>query len=204
MAREAGGYVVLDDTQALGVLGPAGGGSLRKSGEAGDDMVLVASLAKGFGVPIAMLGGSAVLIGSFRERSETMTHCSPPSIPSLRAAEHALALNTVQGDHLRDRLMGLLRRFRQALSRRRLHTTGGMFPVQTIACPGESAQMLYDELLKRGVRAVLHKDRSSSAARVSLIITAGHSTEAIDCASAAVIEAVAAVARSSRTSRATA
>ena len=70
------GYLVLDDTQALGIWGdgPApghsygkgGGGSLRRHGVRSPNIILGSSLAKGFGVPVAALGGSAPLIRTFR------------------------------------------------------------------------------------------------------------------------------------------
>ena len=61
------GYVVLDDTQALGIWGQApgkfnpygrgGGGSLRLHKIRSPAVIIGSSLAKGFGVPMAMLGG---------------------------------------------------------------------------------------------------------------------------------------------------
>src|SRR5215207_90634 len=59
------GYVVLDDTQALGIwgadrnrmepYGSGGGGSLRFHGLQSPNVILGSSLAKGFGVPVAAL-----------------------------------------------------------------------------------------------------------------------------------------------------
>ena len=64
-----GGYVVLDDTQALGIwgtgpgsknpYGSGGGGPLRLHGLRSPRVILGSSLAKGFGVPLAGLSGSA-------------------------------------------------------------------------------------------------------------------------------------------------
>ncbi len=61
--RRFGGLLVIDDTQALGILGRnpgqdapygrGGGGSLRRANIQGPDILVGASLAKGFGVPIA-------------------------------------------------------------------------------------------------------------------------------------------------------
>src|SRR5262245_38188986 len=63
-AERWGGRLVIDDTQALGILGRhprplapyggGGGGSLRWSKLASPDVIVVASLAKGFGVPVAV------------------------------------------------------------------------------------------------------------------------------------------------------
>jgi len=68
IARRCDGYLVLDDTQALGILGespsPAnpygngGGGSLRWHRTFGPHIVIGSSLAKGFGAPVAVLAGN--------------------------------------------------------------------------------------------------------------------------------------------------
>jgi 8-amino-7-oxononanoate synthase len=93
------GYVVLDDTQALGIFGEApdqvnpygrgGGGSLRLQKIHSPAVIVGSSLAKGFGARLAALGGNTRLIRQFMRQSETRLHCSPPSIAVLRAAEHA-------------------------------------------------------------------------------------------------------------------
>ena len=100
IAAASGGTLVLDDTQALGVLGHApcnacpyghgGGGSLRWQGLSADHVLVGASLAKGFGAPLAALSGDAALIERFRSASLTRLHCSPPSIAVVQAAHAAL------------------------------------------------------------------------------------------------------------------
>ena len=102
LARRAGGYLVLDDTQALGILGEqpsdsnpygtGGGGSLRWHGVFGPHIIVGSSLAKGFGVPLAALSGSRALIERFREHSETRIHCSPPSVAAIHAAHRRCGL----------------------------------------------------------------------------------------------------------------
>ena len=66
---------MLDDTQALGVLGEkptpdapygrGGGGSLPWHGVTSPHVIAGSSLAKGFGVPIAVLSGSERMIRRF-------------------------------------------------------------------------------------------------------------------------------------------
>src|SRR5262249_4786845 len=115
LLRRAGGYLVIDDTQALGILGEqpseaqpygsGGGGSLRWHQVSGPHIVVGSSLAKGFGAPLAALSGSRALIDRFRERSETRLHCSPPSVAAVHAAHRALRLNRLHGDGLRRKLL---------------------------------------------------------------------------------------------------
>ncbi|HEY6125822.1 MAG TPA: aminotransferase class I/II-fold pyridoxal phosphate-dependent enzyme [Steroidobacteraceae bacterium] len=173
--REYGGLLVIDDTQALGVLGEHGGGSLRHSRVSANDVLVAASLAKGFGVPAAMLAGSAAHVDRFRRRSLTRVHCSPVTVAVVRAAEHALRVNESHGDVLRARLMRRVREFRAALAPTCASVRGIAFPVQTLDCAlsrGEGARVLHRELLERGVRAVLH---GAADPRLSFIITARHS-----------------------------
>jgi len=80
---------VIDDTQALGILGAwpgpgapygrGGAGSPAWCGVAGDDLARVCSLAKGFGAPLAVLAGSARVVARFEAEAATPVHCSPPS-----------------------------------------------------------------------------------------------------------------------------
>ena len=79
LVAPSGGYVVIDDTQALGILGRAasgrgpygvgGGGSPRWQAISSPHLIVGSSLAKAFGVPLASLCGSARLIRHFDEES---------------------------------------------------------------------------------------------------------------------------------------
>jgi len=116
-AAAGNGLLIVDDTQALGVFGrPAepvvpygsgGGGSLRRQNLRDSGIVVVSSLAKAFGVPVAMLGGSREFVQSFRENSATLVHCSPPSAAAISATLRALRLNRRSGDILRRRSLML-------------------------------------------------------------------------------------------------
>ncbi|HEX6289289.1 MAG TPA: aminotransferase class I/II-fold pyridoxal phosphate-dependent enzyme [Herpetosiphonaceae bacterium] len=190
IVRAHGGQLVIDDTQALGILGDGpsatnaygsgGGGSLRWSGAHDPRIVVIASLAKAFGVPITVLAGSADWVQHVEEHSETRVHCSPPSIASFRAAAQALAINHLRGELLRARLLHRVRYFRQALAAAGLRATGGIFPVQTIDCDGMDAAWLYEHLRRRGIHTILHRARGDGGGRLSLIITALHRRDAID------------------------
>jgi 8-amino-7-oxononanoate synthase len=187
-ARDHGGLLVVDDTQALGVLGAdpdarapygrGGGGSLRREHTAGPDVVLVSSLAKGFGAPLAALAGSREMIRQFEARSETRQHCSPPTFADIHAAARALRLNQAIGDRLRLRLAWLVQDFRKRLSALGLEATGALFPVQTLeAVPGLDTTALYEQLRDAGVKTVLRQACRSREPRISFIITAGHRLE---------------------------
>lgn len=185
LVRAHDGYLIIDDTQALGVLGAepmdrwsfgtGGGGSLRWHGIDGADVIVVSSLAKGFGVPLAALSAGAEILSRFKRDSDTRVHCSPASNPALHAAAHALVVNRQQGERRRQRLSRLVQRFRQGLTDYGLAATGGPFPVQTLASiGGASAVALQRRLWARGVRTVLHRGSTDLAPRVSWLLTARH------------------------------
>ena len=184
-AQRWGGRVVIDDTQALGVLGRepgprapygyGGGGSLARAGLVGADVIVVASLAKGLGVPLAVLAGDRAAVTRFEATSATRVHCSPPSMATLRAAAHALAVNRTHGDVLRWCLANVVLLLRSELSRTGLPVVGSLFPVQTLATVrGGAALRLHRVLAHQGVRAVLREDAEGSGARLTFLLTARH------------------------------
>lgn len=202
-ARERDGRLILDDTQALGILGHApslrapygsgGGGVMRFHNISGPDVLVVSSLAKGFGVPMAALSGSREEVRRFEAKSDTRMHCSPPSMAVLHAAAHALEVNCQEGDALRLRLARLVRRFRRRLKEMGLSAIGGLFPVQTIApTPGLDSMAVYERLLSSGVRTVLRRSRRGRGALLTFVINASHHIRDIDAAADALASLAAA------------
>jgi len=199
--RRTNGLLV-DDTQAIGILGTrsaggspigaGGGGSLRWHGVTAPDshrVLIVTSLAKAFGAPVAALSGSTPLIATFENGSRTRVHCSPPSVPNIRALSHALALNREYGDSLRSRLLSLVTRFRKGLRSQGIRTESGLFPVQSIAVPVDHDPHDFAEMLRRrGVAAVVTRNRETAEARLTFIITARHTFADIDCAMDAILQ----------------
>jgi 8-amino-7-oxononanoate synthase len=185
LVRERNGYLVIDDTQALGILGkmPArdtpygrgGAGTPAWHGVKGPELIIGSSLAKAFGSPLAVLAGNARLITRFEEMSRTRVHSSSPSLAVISAAQRALAINQKQGDCLRSHLARLVRHFRESLRQIGLLACGGLFPVQTLrAIPGIDPEPLYRQLLNCGVRAVLRSARNTLGAALSFLITVLH------------------------------
>lgn len=194
IVRRFGGYLVLDDTQALGILGESpssanpygdgGGGSLRWHRTFGPHIVVGASLAKGFGAPVAVLAGSREWIERFREESETRVHCSPPSIAVIRAAQRALHVNRLHGDTLRRRLSQLTRRLREQLTRAGLEPLGRLpFPsLSFLSTHWPGVSIVHQQLLRSGVRALLTKACRALAASLTFLVTARHRLAEIDTA----------------------
>lgn len=199
--RGRGGMLVLDDTQALGIFGHSptaakpygfgGGGSLRAHSVADPHVLLVSSMAKGFGVPMAMVAGSAGCIAAFERQSANQVHSSPPSFADLHAAEGALALNRRTGDATRYRLASLIRRFRRQLHGEGISVGHSIFPLQSLRLPDDiGALALHRRMSEMGIRAVLHRPACRPGATVSLIVTASHTPAEIDRAAGAIVRGV--------------
>ncbi|MCI5222761.1 MAG: pyridoxal phosphate-dependent aminotransferase family protein [Candidatus Electrothrix sp. AR4] len=193
LARKHKGYLLLDDTQALGVFGQnpqhsipyglGGGGSLRLHNIYGPEVIVVSSLAKGFGVPVTVLAGSRNLVNWFANRSETRIHCSPPSVAVIHAVEHALQINAAYGDQLRRHLARLVLSFSRMLAAAGIRLLKGLFPVQTLLPENSgldvNAVRLHDALLDCGIRSVLHHGHSGRRAQLSFLLTARHELDDI-------------------------
>jgi 8-amino-7-oxononanoate synthase len=185
IAAANGGLLVIDDTQALGILGSAptalspyghgGGGSFRFHGLAGPHLIGVCSLAKAFGVPVAVLAGSRLVVRTFARKSATRRHSSPPSMAVLAAAARAIDLNHRCGEGLRARLLDNIRRFRRELASVGLKPTGGLMPVQTLSFgPEREATAIHQGLTRAGIRALIAPNPVRSGGRVLFVITAKH------------------------------
>ncbi|HSF43431.1 MAG TPA: aminotransferase class I/II-fold pyridoxal phosphate-dependent enzyme [Thermoanaerobaculia bacterium] len=186
-----GGWLLVDDSQALGLLGRepgpelpygrGGGGSPRFLGISSPRLLTLSSLAKGLGAPLAVLAGPAEAVRSFERESETLVYSSPPSVAAIRAAEAALSINREQGDRLRARLAERVRRFRAGLSEIGLAAGGGLSPVQSLALPaGLDPVDLYRRLGASRVRTVLRQGRCRPGPRLTFLFRADHTPEEID------------------------
>ena len=189
-AQAAGGLLVLDDTQALGVLGcdpsaaapygRGGGGSVPHAGLRSPRMVVVASLAKGLGAPVAVIAANGRVIRLFEDSSHTRAHCSPPSAADLHAAAAALRANRRHGDGLRRTLWRRAQRFRRLIAGTGLRTLNSSFPVQAVFLAGGEAARLHRHLLGHGIRTVLQARGCRAEAAVVFVITAAHTPWDID------------------------
>ncbi len=186
LALEMSGLLVIDDTQALGVLGRdpshtqplgvGGGGSLAWHGLSGPHIISAASLAKSFGAPLAMLCGASEIIERTARDGETRIHTSPPSVADIAAAKRALAVNRTAGDTLRARIIRLVEQLRKGAKRIGMQLSSLLpVPMQTIAMPSlNAARTALAMLADAGVRALATRSCSDSKPSLSLLITARH------------------------------
>jgi len=201
LLRRLGGWLVVDDTQAFGLFGarpcPAapfgkgGGGSLEWWGAPAADALVVCSMAKAFGAPLAFLAGSRRMIGRYEMNSETRVHSSPVSAAQVSAGERAVLLNRDRGNAVRRTLAQRVKRFRSQLAKANWTPAGGQFPVQSFPIPTEKeALSLYAGLLRLGVQTVLQAAGQDGQRRIAFLITANHSVDDVDQAAEAWLRAV--------------
>lgn len=201
LAQRFGGRLVVDDTQALGVLGAGlgaqapygygGGGSLRATGSVGGEVLLVASLAKAWGAPLAVIGGDGATVQAVASASPTRVHASPPTLADLRAAAHALAVNRASGEHRRVTLLSLVSRLRRGLRRLGLVLAPTLFPLQSVrAAPGMALPALYRRLQRLGLATVLRRPACAGAVDLAFVLTAAHRPSHIDAAISMVAAAL--------------
>jgi 8-amino-7-oxononanoate synthase len=203
------GYVVVDDTQAIGVLGRApradapfgigGGGTLQWTGADSARAIVVASFAKGLGAPLAVTAGPSSFIGRIRANGPTRVHASGPSAADLAAAESALAVNRgPAGERARTWLARLVDRLRAGLARLGVLVRRDWFPVQPAGpFPLAVATAVHRDLARRGVHTAVQRPRCGDGALVTFVVTAAHRFEDIDHALRALRAALPEVRRAS-------
>lgn len=192
-AESEQGRLVIDDTQALGVFGEEpgpdapygrqGGGSLRHFALRSSRALVVASLAKAFGAPLAALSGDERFVRRFEQVSETAVYCSPPCMAAIAAAQRALEINHANGDMWRAYLAALVRRFADGLAQMGLDVGNSPFPVLTLSLgAGVDAQRAHKRLRQSGVNAVLTRGCGPAGGCISFLLTTLHDPADIDCA----------------------
>ena len=193
----ARGLLVVDDTQALGVVGArptadhpwgrGGGGSLRHHRLSCEHVALVCSLAKAFGVPVAVTAGPSGLIESIEQSAPSRTHSSAPTAPELAALDSVLAEHERSGEARRHYLHWLVQRFRSGLAQLGLPVGSEPFPVQTIGplTPSE-ARSRFAALVRRGIAVVPQLMRCRGQHGLTFVLTASHTPAHIDAALAAL------------------
>lgn len=202
LASEASGRVIIDDTQALGVLGReptptaplgmGGGGTLAWHGLSSPNAVAGASLAKAFGAPLAVLSGASETLGRIARDGETRIHTSPPSAADIAAARNALAINRTQGDHLRARLVRLVELLRKELRKLGLLPRSDLpIPMQAVAMPSlRVAKAALASLDTSGIRALVTRSCQEDLPSLTLLITARHGPADISHTVAALARAM--------------
>lgn len=186
LAKLAGGngsWLLVDDAHGLGVLGQQGRGSLEVAGlDAKQVPLLVGTLGKAFGSFGAFVAGSRDVVDLIlqRARSYIYTTATPPAV----AASTRAALKIVIGEGWRrERLAGLIARFREGAAQRGLPLLPSVTAIQPVLLPGAARCMNASRfLMQRGfwVSAIRHPTVPAGTERLRVTLSAGHSESQVD------------------------
>lgn len=194
------GLLVVDDSLAFGVLGHRGpgewfgdgAGTPAWSGLDHSGVVWVASMAKAYGSPIAVVTSDRKIINRLARDGGNRSHSSPPSSADLAAA--AVALGVGVGDQAGDwpraqrsagiarhRLLGHVLFLRQALAAAGLRVPALPFPLVSIPLAGaDQARRWLDGLHAHGIRAVAQRPRCRPGITLSVLLRADHSKPEVE------------------------
>lgn len=190
VAARYGSVLVVDDTQAMGVIGrgatarspigPDGSGTLVAAGVAGHPAIIaVASTSKGLGVPITLVAGPRRVVEHLRSRGPTRTHCSQPSAAHIAALGRALDIDDRWGMELRRRLVARIDHFTDRFVATGFRVGGGGFPVLTVDVPrGVDPHRVERRLAGEGVFAIVVGGHRRP--QLTFVVRADHSPSDIE------------------------
>jgi glycine C-acetyltransferase len=194
LGRRYGALVMVDDSHAVGILGPNGRGSPEHCGVEGQVDILTGTLGKALGgANGGYVAGRRELIDLLRQRSRPylFSNALPPAI--VAAAIAAVDLVT-SSPALREKLSENTRAFRAGLARTGLPVPPGVHPIVPIIL-GEAgrAQAFAARMFERGVYATSFSYPlvPAGTARLRLQISAAHEPAQLEFA----LEALAATRR---------
>ena len=183
------GKIIIDDTQAFGILGKkkddflygyGGGGTLQWINVYDKNIITIVSLAKAFGAPLAVISGNKNFITAFEKNSITRESSSPVSAAHLSAVNNAILVNESYGDEKRKKLFNNILLFRKELIGAGLQLSGGMFPVQNITFSNYDDMInLFEKLNHNNIKTVLTTSHQIKIPVITFIINATHSVQQI-------------------------
>ena len=183
LAQQHQAWLLVDDAHGLGVLGAHGGGVLELAGLGAQQVpLLVGTLGKALGTFGAFVAGERDLIDYIlqRARSYIYTTALPPAV----AAATRAALTLVREEPWRrDRLQGLIARFRAAAVREGLALGDSETPIQPVLL-GDAARALAASLALQQagywVAAIRAPTVPAGTERLRITLSAAHDEAQVD------------------------
>jgi 8-amino-7-oxononanoate synthase len=192
IAREAGADLLVDDAHGLGILGPDGRGSLAAAGlDPAAVGALVGTLGKALGTFGAFVAGSEALIETLIQRARSYIYTTAPPPAVAAATRRALAIAREESWR-RDRLAGLVARFRAGGAALGLRLAPSSTPIQPVIAGSAAAALAAAETLyQAGIWATPIRPPTvpAGSARLRVTFSAVHSDEDVD----RLLDAIAAV-----------
>jgi 8-amino-7-oxononanoate synthase len=183
LARQYRAWLLVDDAHGLGVLGREGRGSLASVGLSQDDVpILVGTLGKALGTFGAFVAGCAELIEFLIQRARTFIYTTalPPAVAEATRTSLRLAREEAWR---RERLVGLVRRFRAGAAALGLRLMASDTPIQPVLLgSNEAALEASRRLMEAGfwVGAIRPPTVPTGTARLRITLTAAHTEAQVD------------------------
>ena len=178
-----GAWLMVDDAHGFGVLGPQGRGAVMEQGlDSVQVPILMGTLGKAVGSFGAFVAGDEELIETLVQgaRSYIYTTATPPALAA--ATREALRL-VRDGDGLRERLRGLIDRFRSGAAQLDLPLAASDTPIQPLLL-GEAGTAIdaAAALLDLGfvVTAIRPPTVPEGSSRLRVTLSAAHTDEQVD------------------------
>jgi glycine C-acetyltransferase len=193
-AEEFGAMVVVDDSHAVGVLGPAGRGTAELHGVTDRIDIFTGTLGKALGgASGGYVSGRAEVIDLLRQRSRPYLFSNTVA-PAVVGASLA-AIELVQGNgELRQNLANNTRFFRRAMTEAGLNIVPGEHPIVPVMFgDARRAAAMAERMLELGVYVVAfsYPVVPMGKARIRCQVSAAHSRDDLEFAVAAFKQAAA-------------
>ena len=180
LAEQHGALVMVDDSHAVGFLGPRGRGTPEHCGVEGRVDLLTGTLGKALGgASGGYTSGRRELVDLLRQRSRPYLF-SNTLAPAVAAASIAALDLLARSTELRDRLEANTRLFREGLTRAGLTIRPGTHPIVPVMIGDAAlAQRISARLLEKGVYAIgfFYPVVPQGAARIRTQVSAAHSRD---------------------------
>jgi glycine C-acetyltransferase len=185
LAEKYDALVMVDDSHAVGFMGPGGRGTPEHHGVMDRVDILTGTLGKALGgASGGYTSGRKEIIDMLRQRSRPYLFSNTVAPPIVGASLKAIEL-LAQSTELRDRLQDNTRLFRQGMTDRGFDIVPGEHPIVPIML-GDAmlAAKMADALLKRGIYMIAfsYPVVPEGKARIRVQVSAVHSREDLEFA----------------------
>lgn len=191
LADAYGVMLMVDDAHGDGVMGPMGRGTVDHFGLRHRVYVETGSLSKAFGSAGGFVAGSKELIDALRPKARSFIFTASPMAPCLAAAALKVIEMISDDESYVRKLWENREYFAGRMVKLGLNIGTTVTPViPVIVGDGEQAQQMSQDLFEKGVfaQAIQFPMVPKDAARLRVIISAGHTREDLDLAADAIEE----------------
>lgn len=183
VARMQQALLYVDDAHGVGVRGPEGRGSVAEARMGVDDVPLqLVTLGKALGGYGAVVVGNEALIQHLSETARPYLYTT--ALPPALAAALRVAVKHARKDHWRrEKLQGLVDRFRNGAQRRGLELMASETPIQPVLCGDEANALALSSALESAgfwVPAIRPPTVPEGKARLRVTLSALHTPQEVD------------------------